>query len=148
MRATLQLMPGLAAPAGLRQKHVDTCLNEFVFRFNRRYHRKASFETLLGIAFNAPRSWDITGDLSKRKTTYETGSIARSWAVNRQPADRTAECDNRCRWSSRRARDHCSGSAAGRTIRRDGHCTRERKYLAKSPFRRYARTERQRRDDR
>jgi hypothetical protein len=54
MRATLQLMPGQAAPAGLRRKHVDTYLNEFVFRFNRRYHRKALFETLLGIASNGP----------------------------------------------------------------------------------------------
>ena len=33
---------------GLRRKHVDTYLNEFVFRYNRRFHRHVSFE--------APRS--------------------------------------------------------------------------------------------
>ena len=54
MQATLQLMPGQAGPAGLRRKHVDAYLNEFVFRFNRRYHPKASFEAPLGIAFNGP----------------------------------------------------------------------------------------------
>lgn len=64
MQATLQLQ---ATPVGLHGKPVDTYLNEFVFRFNRRYHRKASFETLLGIAFNGPRGWDITRDLPKRE---------------------------------------------------------------------------------
>jgi hypothetical protein len=33
---------------------VDAYVNEFVFGFNRRYHRKASFETLLRIALNGP----------------------------------------------------------------------------------------------
>lgn len=54
MLAPLPLMAGQAVPAGLRRKHADTRLNEFVFRFNRRYHRKASFETPLGIALKAP----------------------------------------------------------------------------------------------
>jgi transposase-like protein len=46
---------------GLRRKHVDTYLNEFVFRYNRRFHRHVSFETLLGlVAHNEPTSyWDI-----------------------------------------------------------------------------------------
>ena len=35
---------------GLRRKHVDTYLNEFVFRYNRRFHRHVSFEALLGLA--------------------------------------------------------------------------------------------------
>ena len=35
---------------GLRRKHVDTYLNEFVFRYNRRFYRHVSFETLLGLA--------------------------------------------------------------------------------------------------
>ena len=34
---------------GLRRKHFDTFLNEFVFRFNRRFYRHISFETILGI---------------------------------------------------------------------------------------------------
>ena len=32
---------------GLRRKHADTYLNEFVFRYNRRFYRHVSFETLL-----------------------------------------------------------------------------------------------------
>ena len=36
---------------GLRRKHVDTYLNEFVFRYNRRFYRHVSFETLLGCEF-------------------------------------------------------------------------------------------------
>ena len=35
---------------GLRRKHADTYLNEFVFRYNRRFYRHVSFETLLGLA--------------------------------------------------------------------------------------------------
>ena len=37
---------------GLRRKHVDTYLNEFVFRYNRRFYWHVSFETLLGLAAN------------------------------------------------------------------------------------------------
>jgi hypothetical protein len=35
---------------GLRRKHLQSYLDEFVFRFNRRRHRHASFRSLLGIA--------------------------------------------------------------------------------------------------
>ncbi len=35
---------------GLRQKHLQAYLDEFVFRFNRRRSRHAAFQTLLGIA--------------------------------------------------------------------------------------------------
>lgn len=47
---------------GLRRKHVDTYLGEFVFRYNRRYYRHVSFETLLGLAAaQQPTSyWNIT----------------------------------------------------------------------------------------
>ena len=46
---------------GLRRKHVDTYLEEFVFRYNRRFYRHVSFETLLGTAsHHRPVSyWDI-----------------------------------------------------------------------------------------
>src|SRR5208283_1298457 len=37
---------------GLRRKHVDTYLDEFVFRYNRRFYRHVSFETMLGLAAN------------------------------------------------------------------------------------------------
>ena len=35
---------------GLRRKHDPRYLNEFVFRYNRRFYRHVSFETLLGLA--------------------------------------------------------------------------------------------------
>src|SRR6202521_4232481 len=54
---------------GLRRKHVDTYLEEFVFRYNRRFYRHVSFETMLGIAsHHEPVSyWDITGNANPRK---------------------------------------------------------------------------------
>src|SRR5216684_933679 len=60
---------GLGTYHGLRRKHVDTYLNEFVFRYNRRFHRHASFETVLGLAaHHEPASyWDIIGRANPRK---------------------------------------------------------------------------------
>jgi transposase-like protein len=54
---------------GLRRKHVDTYLNEFVFRYNRRFYRHVSFETLLGLAArHGPTSyWDIVKRNNPRK---------------------------------------------------------------------------------
>ena len=54
---------------GLRRKHVDTYLNEFVFRYNRRFYRHVSFETLLGLAADkAPASyWDLIKRDNPRK---------------------------------------------------------------------------------
>ena len=54
---------------GLRRKHVDTYLDEFVFRYNRRFYRRVSFETMLGLAANhAPASYrDIIGRESPSK---------------------------------------------------------------------------------
>ena len=43
---------------GLRRKHLKAYLDEFVFRFNRRHTRHASFASLLGIAMAiTPRSY-------------------------------------------------------------------------------------------
>jgi ISXO2-like transposase domain len=39
---------------GLRRKHVQSYLDEFVFRFNRRRTRHAAFRSLLGIAAAHP----------------------------------------------------------------------------------------------
>ncbi len=60
---------GLGTYHGLRRKHVDTYLNEFVFRYNRRFYRHTSFETVLGLtARHAPSSyWDIVGRPNPRK---------------------------------------------------------------------------------
>jgi hypothetical protein len=54
---------GLGTYHGLRRKHVDSYLNEFVFRYNRRFYRHVSFEILLGIASHRRPVgyWDIAG---------------------------------------------------------------------------------------
>jgi transposase-like protein len=60
---------GLGTYHGLRRKHVDSYLNEFVFRYNRRFYRHVSFETMLGLASHrGPVSyWDIAGRANPRK---------------------------------------------------------------------------------
>ena len=60
---------GLGTYHGLRRKHVDTYLNEFVFRYNRRFYRHVSFETMLGLAaHHEPASyWDVIGRANPRK---------------------------------------------------------------------------------
>ena len=54
---------------GLRRRHRNTYLNEFVFRYNRRFHRHVSFETQLGLtARHEPASyWDIVNRDNPRK---------------------------------------------------------------------------------
>jgi predicted RNA-binding Zn-ribbon protein involved in translation (DUF1610 family) len=60
---------GLGTYHGLRRKHADTYLNEFVFRYNRRFYRHVSFETMLGLAaHHEPASyWDVIGRANPRK---------------------------------------------------------------------------------
>lgn len=55
---------------GLRRQHVDTYLNEFVFRYNRRFYRHVSFEALLGLATHHEPTgyWDIIKRDNPRKT--------------------------------------------------------------------------------
>ena len=62
---------------GLRRKHVDTYLNEFVFRYNRRFYRHVSFETLLGLAVdNEPTSyWGIIKRDNPRKAAARSGPL-------------------------------------------------------------------------
>ncbi len=52
---------GLGTYHGLRRTYIDTYLNEFVFRYNRRFYRHVSFETLLGLAARHEPAgyWDI-----------------------------------------------------------------------------------------
>ena len=60
---------------GLRRKHVDTYLNEFVFRYNRRFYRHVSFEILLGlVAHNEPTSYS---DIVKRDNRWKSESQPR-----------------------------------------------------------------------
>ena len=51
---------------GLRRKHVDAYLDEFVFRYNRRFHRHVSFETVLGLA--AHRTPETYRDIISRRS--------------------------------------------------------------------------------
>ena len=54
---------GLGVYHGLRRKHVQTYLDEYCFRFNRRHWRRVSFEKILGIASAKPALYghQITG---------------------------------------------------------------------------------------
>lgn len=54
---------------GLRRQHIDAYLNEFVFRYNRRFYRHVSFETVLGLATrHGPLAyWDIIQRQNPRK---------------------------------------------------------------------------------
>ncbi len=55
---------------GLRREHIDSYLNEFVFRYNRRFYRHVSFETVLGLAVrHEPTAyWDIIEQQNPRKS--------------------------------------------------------------------------------
>jgi predicted RNA-binding Zn-ribbon protein involved in translation (DUF1610 family) len=54
---------------GLRRQHIDAYLNEFVFRYNRRFYRHVSLEAVLGLAadHSSLSYWDITGQPNPRK---------------------------------------------------------------------------------
>jgi len=70
---------------------VDSYLNEFVFRYNRRFYRHVSFETLLGIASHrGPVSyWDIAGRENPRKgaTPVRKAPRRRKTAAGMRPDD-------------------------------------------------------------
>ncbi len=59
---------------GLRRQHIDAYLDEFVFRYNRRFYRHVSFDTVLGLAAHRPpvSYWDITGGQNPRKHATPT----------------------------------------------------------------------------
>ncbi len=89
---------GLGTYHGLRRKHVDTYLNEFVFRYNRRFHRHASFETVLGLtAHHEPTSyWDIIGRANPRKgdaTLRRAPSRRKTATGTRQDGSRGAQTE-------------------------------------------------------
>lgn len=70
---------GLGTYHGLRRKHLDTYLNEFVFRYNRRFYRHVSFETILGLASRRkPASyWTIVGRNNPRAPARTTSAKSR-----------------------------------------------------------------------
>jgi hypothetical protein len=59
---------------GLRRRHIDAYLNEFVFRYNHRFYRHVSFETVLGLAVHRPPMsyWGITDRQNPRKEATPT----------------------------------------------------------------------------
>jgi transposase-like protein len=71
---------GLGTYHGLRDRHLDTYLNEFVFRYNRRFYRHVSFETMLGIASRKePASyWTIISRQNPRAPTPASSTRRRS----------------------------------------------------------------------
>ena len=79
---------GLGVYHGLRRKHVQTYLDEYCFRFNRRYWRRVSFEKILGVASANPAlySHQITGgrprdyqrDKAKRLARLDAHSAAQT----------------------------------------------------------------------
>lgn len=60
----------LGTDHGLRREHIDSYLNEFVFRYNRRFYRHVSFETVLGLATRqGPMAyWEIIERQNPRKS--------------------------------------------------------------------------------
>jgi predicted RNA-binding Zn-ribbon protein involved in translation (DUF1610 family) len=80
---------GLGTYHGLRRQHIDTYLNEFVFRYNRRFYRHVSFATVLGLAANrSPVSyWNITGQPNARidKTPVRRTPRRRKTATGMRP---------------------------------------------------------------
>jgi hypothetical protein len=63
--------PALGTYHGLRRKHVDTYLNEFVFRYNRRFYRHVSFEALLGLATHPAKRSCATWDTPPWRTATD-----------------------------------------------------------------------------
>lgn len=80
---------GLGTYHGLRRKHIDTYLEEFAFRYNRRYYRHVSFETILGLsARHAPAGyWQIIGRENPRKddVPVRLGPRRRKTAMGMRP---------------------------------------------------------------
>jgi hypothetical protein len=60
---------GLGTFHGFWRKHIETYLNEFVFRYNRRRHRGISFETLLGLGMKHPPKdyWELVDRANPRR---------------------------------------------------------------------------------
>jgi hypothetical protein len=63
---------------GLRAKHIDMYLKEFVFRYNRRFYRHVSFETLLALAsHHGPMTyWDFVNRDNPRNRAPRPGRRA------------------------------------------------------------------------
>jgi|SRR5271155_281424 len=91
---------GLGTYHGLRRRHIDTYLNEFVFRYNRRFFRHVSFETILGLAVHRePASyWDIIERANPRKgsaTLRRTPRRRKTEIGMRQDGSGPAQADDR-----------------------------------------------------
>jgi hypothetical protein len=70
---------------GLREKHLDAYLNEFVFRWNRRRHLQSAMDTMLGIGRRIGRVTyrGIVGDTTQWKKEH-IDDILDMWHPNKQ----------------------------------------------------------------
>ena len=66
---------------GLRRKHADAYLDEFVFRYNRRFYRHVSFETVLGLA--AHRTPETYRDIVNRDAPHKRANPPRATTYRR-----------------------------------------------------------------
>lgn len=89
---------------GLRPQHIAAYLDEFVFRYNRRFYRHVSFQTILGLASQQqPTSyWDIIGRQNprigvemKRKSTRRRKTAAGLQTDGTGPRPRQARNNGR-----------------------------------------------------
>jgi hypothetical protein len=67
---------GLGTYHGFRCEHIDTHLNEFIFRYNRRFYRHVSSETIprLSAEYSPTPYWDIIGWENPQKGTKQSGN--------------------------------------------------------------------------
>lgn len=84
---------------GVGADHLDVYLNEFVFRFNRRYYPMAGFVTLLGLGtVQAPTSGDqilssLTPDGTARRRGRATGLTSVRFRNPPLPEPKAADLD-------------------------------------------------------
>jgi len=63
---------------GLRKRHLQRYLDEFVFRWNRRRHMRSAFDTLLGIGIGlGPATYRDFVELRAGKPSFPTKAATR-----------------------------------------------------------------------
>jgi hypothetical protein len=80
---------------GVGADHLENYLDEYVFRFNRRFYKMAGFETLLGLsASQAPTAWeDLRGPLPEDESPRRRGKATGLTRLNAKtkPANAVAQ---------------------------------------------------------
>ena len=87
---------GLGTYHGLRRKHVDAYLNEFVFRYNRRFHRMFHLKSCLGSPhITSPRAIGISSNETILARVLKWSGVPRAAARRRPECDRMARRPHR-----------------------------------------------------